>query len=85
MQPDAPTLCEDCDNVIREKSAPPFRWLCCKHKKLEGFGFVTKTTWDNGEPYMRCHVVNAGLCPLYQKAAPGQMTMGEITETLDIH
>ena len=79
MQPE-PTYCESCEFVMRSKNDPAFRWLCSRHKKLEGFGFVSRITWDNGEPYMRCHVVNAGLCPLYQKAAPGQMTMGELAE-----
>jgi hypothetical protein len=78
VQHDGPTLCEDCDHVIRDKNTPPFRWLCCKHKKLEGFGWVTRTTWDNGEPYARCSQINHGACPNFVKASPGQMRMGEM-------
>lgn len=77
MQPE-PTFCEDCDNVIRDKSTPPFRWLCAKHKKREGFGHVTRTHWDNGEPYVRCNQINFGACPTFVKATPGQMRMGEL-------
>lgn len=78
-----PTLCEECDNVMREKSAPPFRWLCLKHKKLEGFGFVTRSTWDNGEPYIRCSQINHGACPTFTKATPGQMRLGEIAGEIE--
>jgi len=77
MQPE-PTLCEDCDNVIREKNTQPRFWLCAKHKKLEGFGFVTRTSWDNGEPYLRCYQINFGVCPNFVKATPGQMRFGEL-------
>ncbi len=76
------TFCDGCDNVIREKNAPPYRWLCVKHKRAEGMGFVTPTTWDGAPPYLYCKDVNGGYCPLYVKATPGQMRLGEIVEEI---
>lgn len=72
MQPE-PTYCADCAHVYKVgKSDAPWRWLCIKHKRGEGYGFVTATTWDNAPPYLNCKDVNAGYCPLFEKAAPGQ-------------
>jgi hypothetical protein len=34
-----PTYCDDCDNRLRANtSEPPWRWLCIKFPRLEGFG-----------------------------------------------
>jgi hypothetical protein len=74
-----PTYCHDCDNALhRGKADPPWRWLCIKHKRLDGFGFVTPTSWDGAPPYLYCKDVNGGACPLFVKATPGQMRLGEI-------
>lgn len=78
-----PTYCSECDNVIREKNAPPYRWMCAKHQRHEGFGFVTPTTWDNAPPYLFCKDTNGGRCPLYVKATPGQMRLGEIVGEIE--
>lgn len=75
-----PTYCSDCDNCIKGKHVAPYMWLCAKHKRADGFGFVTPTSWDNAEPYLRCKDVNGGFCPLFVKATPGQMRLGELAE-----
>ena len=63
----APTICADCDNLSQTgKSDPPWRWLCVKHKRLDGFGFVTQDTWDSMPPYLYCKDVNGGACPLFK-------------------
>lgn len=53
------------------------------HKRLEGFGFVSRTMWDNTEPYLRCNQVNGGMCPLFKKPSHGQMSMGELTQDIN--
>lgn len=64
-----PTYCERCRHVLRvEKSAAPWRWLCIKHRRIEGFGFVTRGTWDAFPPYLYCKDVNGGCCPLFEPA-----------------
>lgn len=61
------TYCDDCKHVYKaNKSDSPSRWMCVHHKRLEGFGFVTRTTWDNAPPYLFCKDVNGGLCPLFE-------------------
>ena len=60
------TICQECDNVhpASLKSHPRY-WLCVKFPRLEGFGFVTLTTWTMFEPFMNCHGINGGACPLF--------------------
>ena len=71
-----PTFCNDCGNCMKEnKSDPPWRWLCVKHPRLEGYGFVLQGTWINAPPYLHCKDVNGGACPLFERYVPGQMTM----------
>lgn len=73
-----PTYCKDCAHAFMErKNDPPWRWMCIKHKRLEGFGFVTDTTWDDMPPYLYCKDVNGGACPLFEQAAPGQIRLLE--------
>jgi hypothetical protein len=63
---DGITYCADCANCIRSsKTEPAYRWLCLMHPRLEGFGFVTKTNWDNAPPYLFCRDVNGGRCVLF--------------------
>ena len=62
-----PTLCVECEHCSKpSKSTPPWLWLCREHKRLEGFGFVTRDTWDNAPPFLRCKDVNGGACPLFE-------------------
>ncbi len=49
------------------KGSPPWRWMCAKHKRLDGFGFVTRDTWDEAPPFLYCNNVNGGVCPLFEK------------------
>jgi hypothetical protein len=73
---DGITYCEDCINCIRSsKSEPAYRWLCLMHPRLEGFGFVTKTNWDNAPPYLYCRDVNGGRCVLFQRVDPNQIKL----------
>ncbi|KKM19363.1 hypothetical protein LCGC14_1656450 [marine sediment metagenome] len=59
------TYCHDCDHRTNGQ-APPWRWMCLKHPRLDGFGYVTRKTWDNFPPYLFCHHVNGGACPLFE-------------------
>ena len=61
--------CEDCAHFFRvNKSDPPWRALCMKHRNEGGFGFVSKDLWDVEAPYLRCVDVNLkGTCPLYEE------------------
>lgn len=62
------TYCINCDNVAEDsRKRDPWYWLCTKHPRLEGFGFVTNTTWDRAPPYLRCVDCNGGACPLYKE------------------
>jgi len=56
--------CIHCDKVGKE--IHPRAWLCMKHKRLEGFGFVS-TTGRGLPPYLNCYQVNGGACPLYSE------------------
>ena len=49
--------CSDCDNVERgSRKLDPWKWLCLKFPRsdYEGFGFVTRGTWDDAPPFHRC-------------------------------
>lgn len=71
MQQPNVTYCEHCANVYRvERRDPPWRWLCIRHRRVEGFGFVTSSTWDDAPPYLYCRDVNGGQCPLYTPIEP---------------
>lgn len=61
------TYCEECDHLYPgSEKLPPWRWMCMKHPRLEGFGFVTKGQWDQFPPYLYCKDVNGGACPLFE-------------------
>lgn len=61
-----PTFCTQCDNVVAEtRKRHPSGWLCIRHKRLEGMGFVNPEYWSNDEPYLKCKDVNSGACPLF--------------------
>lgn len=60
------TLCNHCDNVHPEsRHSQPWRWMCTKFPRLEGFGYVTDDRWDKFPPFMFCNDINGGACPLY--------------------
>lgn len=81
MQPESLTYCADCAHLyqVNPRDAP-YRWLCQKFKRMDGFGFVTKDKWDDMPPYAYCKDINHGACPLWQKAAPGQTNLPMETE-----
>lgn len=60
-----PTFCRDCDHVVDRKKSP-HQWLCARHRKLEGQGFVDPDLWISSEPFLRCSAVNGGLCELFE-------------------
>jgi hypothetical protein len=71
MQRPKITYCERCANVYRlDRRDPPWRWMCIRHRRMEGFGFVTTGTWDDAPPYLYCRDVNGGQCPLYEPLEP---------------
>lgn len=62
------TICNECEHHrIPYSGAHPARWYCEKHKRLEGFGFVTRDVWDKYIPFLPCHQVNGGCCPLFER------------------
>lgn len=62
-----PTFCRDCEWVVEEtRKRPPHQWLCSRHKRLEGQGFVHPELWSDLEPFLKCAAVNGGLCPLFE-------------------
>lgn len=61
------TYCNECDHLSPgTKSQAPYRWLCTKHPRHDGFGFVTREAWDDRPPFLYCKDVNAGACPIYE-------------------
>ena len=61
-----PTFCRDCDNVVEEtRKRSVHSWLCSKHKRLEGQGFIDPDWWAENEPFLKCTAVNGGMCPLF--------------------
>lgn len=63
-----PTWCRDCDHVVEDtRKRNPTQWLCSRHKRLEGQGFVSPEWWTDQEPFLRCKDVNGGLCPLFEQ------------------
>lgn len=70
------TYCADCKHVFKErKSDPPWRWMCVKHKRMDGFGFVTKDCWDDMPPFLYAKDVNGGDCPLFEREDGKQMRL----------
>ena len=66
---DRPTYCAECTHIYRPPGVrSPYYWLCIKHPRLEGMGFVIEGTWTNAEPYLRCRDVNGGACVLFAPA-----------------
>lgn len=73
---DGPTLCSECDHVhTAGKNDGPWKWMCIKHPRLAGYGFVTGGTWENFPPYLFCRDTNGGACPLFKRKRDGQMEM----------
>lgn len=61
------TFCVDCRHVHEDsRKRSPTQWLCSRHKRLEGMGFVHPQYWTNEEPFLKCNAVNAGACPLFE-------------------
>jgi hypothetical protein len=62
-----PTFCRDCDHVVEDtRKRSPHQWLCGRHKRLEGQGFVDPDLWIEMEPFLKCSVVNGGICLLFE-------------------
>ena len=61
------TVCENCKHCDSSAKHSAY-WLCMKHKRADGFGFVTTDKWDDKEPYLYCRHVNGGYCPLFEEA-----------------
>mgnify|MGYP001607881414 CR=1 FL=1 len=62
-----PTFCRDCEWVVAEsRKRSVMQWLCMRHKRLEGQGFVHPEYWAESEPFLRCKDVNGGLCELFE-------------------
>ena len=71
------TYCDACDNVVAEsRKRLPSQWLCAKHPRLEGMGFVAPNAWAEMEPFMRCVNINGGACPMWAPVRNGQKDMG---------
>ena len=61
------TYCSDCRHVYTvNKSDQPWYWLCMRHKRADGYGFVTPDAWISKPPYAYCRDVNLGMCPLFE-------------------
>lgn len=71
------TYCEECDWVLKEyATAAEYLWLCMKHPRMDGHGFVSKTIRDgNLPPYLRCKDVNGGYCYLFKPKATTQTNL----------
>lgn len=68
-----PTFCRDCDHVAEDsRKRHVSQWLCLRHKRLEGQGFVDPDYWADQEPYLKCRDVNGGLCPLFSPRREGK-------------
>ena len=67
---DEPTWCENCQH--RREAKVPWHDYCVMHPRLAGFGFVRRTEWDQEAPFLRCHQVNGGACPLYEPLETGE-------------
>ena len=63
------THCAECDYVhAGSRKEQPWRWMCVKHKRLGGYGFVIGEAWETAPPYLHCKDVNGGACPLFTPA-----------------
>jgi hypothetical protein len=62
-----PVWCEDCDHLHSDRSGHPRYWMCMKHKRSEGYGFVVRGTWSKFSPYMYASDINDGFCPLFER------------------
>lgn len=61
-----PTFCSQCEWVVAEsRKRHPGQWLCSRHKRLDGHGFVDPDYWSNEEPFLKCRDTNHGACPLF--------------------
>ncbi len=69
------TFCEDCEHLHPASKGPPWRWLCSKSPRMEGYGFITRGMWDHMDPFMLCVGINGGACPMFeQKPEPERTT-----------
>lgn len=59
-----------CDHYM--PASYPARDMCAKHPRLEGFGYVRKSVWDNFPPFLFCINVNGGICYLYEPKREGK-------------
>ena len=62
------------DPKSREKR--PVYWLCLKHRRLEGQGFVAPDLWVSSEPFLRCKDVNGGICELFESLRNAESEAG---------
>jgi hypothetical protein len=62
------TYCSECDyRIVLEPRDGPFRWLCLRHKRRDAVSFVDRRELIVA-PYVPCHKVNFGACPLFEPA-----------------
>lgn len=61
------TYCHNCEHLHpNSEKMNPWRWMCLKHPRREGFGYVTPDKWDDFPPYLFCRDLNGGACPLWE-------------------
>lgn len=61
-----PTWCDQCEWVTSEsRKRPPFQWLCARHRRLDGHGFLSPE-YRTDEPFLKCRDVNGGLCETFE-------------------
>lgn len=73
------TICSECTHLHGDSHGPPWYWLCSRHPRMEGFGFVTRKIWDKFPPFLFCRDVNGGACPLYEEKENDE-SIGSISE-----
>ena len=75
-----PTLCSNCRHVrLTFKNDSPWRWVCHKHPRLAGWGWVTDRML-NLPPFLFCKDVNGGACPIYEA---GDNQLSQLIEEFD--
>lgn len=75
------TLCSNCRHVyLANKSDQPWYWMCIKHKRADGYGFVTQDTWVSKPPYLFCRDVNGGACPLFEQLEKANEDQRSVSE-----
>ena len=62
------TICANCEHMHKPNQSDPFyRWLCLKHKRMQGMNPVTGDDTLLSPPYLYCKDVNGGACPLFER------------------